>query len=270
MDIRQDQIGTNFSIHEKNEPNVFNMNYLHYHDNYELYILENGQHGYLLDSKFFHVYPQDVIMIPPNALHRSHKASNYKRTCIYFNEGFLREYFTDKTVKELLSCFEKDVISLDKKGFFQIIKIISEIKKNEGVFENYHTAQHLSNILMILTEQRENTKKEPTFYSQEKITPILSYISQNYKDIDNLDQLSAHFYVSKSYLCRTFKKYTGMTIIHYINHVKIQHACEALLHTNDTITNIALSCGFSTSIYFCKIFKKLVGCKPSEYRNSIF
>jgi len=270
MDIIQDQIGTDFSMHFKSEPNTFDMNYLHYHDNYELYILESGQHGYLLNSKFFHVYPQDVIMIPPNALHKSHKASNYKRTCIYFSEKFLREYFTEKTMRELLSCFQKDVISLDKKSFFQIIKVISELKKYEGNYNTYTTAQHLGSILMLLVEQKENTRKEPTFYSQEKITPILSYISQNYKDISNLDELAGHFFVSKSYLCRTFKKYTGMTIIHYINHVKIQHACEALLHTNDSITNIALSVGFSTSIYFCKIFKKLVGCTPSEYRNAIF
>lgn len=270
MDIIQDQIGTNFSIHCKSEPNAYHMNYLHYHDNYELYVLEDGQHGYLLNSKFFRVYPQDVILIPPGSLHKSHNASNYKRTCIYFNERFLREYFTDKTIRELLSCFEKDVISLDKKGFFQIIKIISDLKKNESSFDNYHTAQQLSNILMLLAEQKNNEKKEPAFYSRTKITPILSYISQNYRELDNLDELAEHFFMSKSYLCRVFKKYTGMTIVQYIHHVKIQHACEALLHTDDTITAIAQDNGFSTSIYFCKIFKKMVGCTPGEYRNSTF
>ncbi len=270
MDIVQDQIGKNFSIHYKSEPNTYHMNYLHYHDNYELYILEDGQHGYLLNGRFFHVSSQDVILIPPNALHKSHNASHYKRTCIYFNDRFLREYFTDKTIHELLHCFDKDVISLDKKGFFQILKILTDLKKSGNSFDNYHTAQHLSNILMILAEHKENEKKEPAFYSREKITPILSYISQNYKDVDNLDELAAHFYVSKSYFCRIFKKYTGMTVIQYVNHVKIQHACEDLLHTDDTITTIALNNGFSTSTYFCKIFKKLVGCTPVEYRNSIF
>ena len=270
MDIIQDRIGTNFSIHHKSEPNVYQMNYLHYHDNYELYILEDGQHGYLLNGRFFHVSPQDVILIPPNALHKSHKASNYKRTCIYFNERFLQEYFTQKTIGELLSCFDKDVISLDKKGFFQIIKIVSELRKDGVSYDNYHTAQYLSNILMILAEQKNNEKKEPSFYSREKINPILSYISQNYKDVDNLDELAEHFFVSKSYFCRIFKKYTGMTIVQYIHHVKIQHACEALLHTDENITVIAQNCGFSTSTYFCKIFKKLVGCTPNEYRNSTF
>ena len=75
-------------------------------------------------------------------------------------------------------------------------------------------------------------------------------------------------YISTPHLCRIFKKHTGMTVSHYINHVKLQHGCELLVHTNMSITEIALQCGFNSSMYFCKTFKSQMGCTPTEFREA--
>lgn len=243
------------------------MGHLHYHDHYELYFLKEGQHGYLINNKFYHVSSGDVILTPPKALHKSHNVQYRKSACIYFTESFLKAHFSEKTLDELLTCFEKEVISLDKKGLFQALKLISELLKCRDNYDNSRTILYLGSLLMLLTEQKDNIKETHLPYAQKNIDSIMHYIEEHYKEIDRLDDIAAHFFVSTSYLCRIFKKHTGMTIVNYINHLKIKSACELLSNTNQTIIDIAQNCGFNTSIYFCKIFKKIVGCTPSEYRN---
>ena len=268
MDIRRYHACDAFAIKSKNQPNGYKMDYLHYHKAYEIYILEQGQHGYLINDKFYNVFPQDVVLLKPNVLHKSHDVKSYKRTCIYFTEEFLKDYFTEKALELLLRCFEKDVISLDKETFFRIQKEMAKMKKYGESNDYHHISILLGNVLVLLSDNRAAIRKEPTFYSNEKFSLILKFITQNYKDINRLDDIAAHFYVSTPHLCRVFKKNTGMTISHYLNHVKVQHACDLLVHTKKNILDIALECGFNSSMYFCKTFKEQVGCTPSEFRNS--
>ena len=112
-------------------------------------------------------------------------------------------------------------------------------------------------------------RKEPTFLSSEKLTPVLSYIADNYRELNSLEEIAEHFFVSSSYLCRVFKKHTGMTLSHYINQIKIQHACELLIDTTKNVTEIAFECGYNSSMYFCKTFKEQMGCTPSEFRKEL-
>ncbi|MGN0107165.1 MAG: helix-turn-helix transcriptional regulator, partial [Hominilimicola sp.] len=99
-----------------------------------------------------------------------------------------------------------------------------------------------------------------------KLTPILSYITQNYNSISGIEEVASRFYITKYHLCRLFKQHTGLTITHYITQIRLQHACELLTDTNKSVTAIAMECGFNSSMYFCKTFKKNIGMTPSEFR----
>lgn len=268
MDIKPYHPCDAFDIETVKRPEGYNMKHLHYHQAYELYFLEMGQHGYLINDKFIQVFTQDVVLLTPNILHKSHNTKSYNRTCVYFTEEFLKTYYTDAAAKTLLQCFQKDVISLDKETFFKAQRILEKMKTHYAVNNFDGIFIHLGNLLTLLSEHKEDTRREPALHSMEKMTPILAYITEHYREITHLEELSSHFYVSTPHLCRVFKKHTGMTIAHYINHVKVQHACELLVHTNMTITEIALECGFNSSMYFCKTFKNQIGCTPSGFRNS--
>ena len=85
----------------------------------------------------------------------------------------------------------------------------------------------------------------------EKITPTLI------AEMINMDV---------SYICRHFKKETGITISSYINHIKIQE-CQRLLEVTDmSILDIATHLSYSTPNYMTKVFKNIVGITPIEYR----
>lgn len=73
--------------------------------------------------------------------------------------------------------------------------------------------------------------------------------------------------VSEDYLTRIFKKELGLSPWEYLNRYRIHLACDLLVKTNLTLSEIALQTGFQDQAYFCRVFKKIRGCTPSELRT---
>ncbi len=100
------------------------------------------------------------------------------------------------------------------------------------------------------------------------ILPILTYINANYNNQITLDELSKRAGYSKSRFSHIFSEITGTTPIKYLNDIRLKISCEMLSATNNSVTEIALSCGFNDSLYFRRLFKKKYNMTPSEYRLS--
>ena len=64
-----------------------------------------------------------------------------------------------------------------------------------------------------------------------------------------------------------FSQETGQTILQYTNRLRITKAKELLHFTNDSVSEIAAEVGIEDLYYFSRLFKKLVGMSPSEYRK---
>lgn len=76
--------------------------------------------------------------------------------------------------------------------------------------------------------------------------------------------------ISKSYLSSLFKKETDMTITDYVNHKRIQYASVLLSTTHLQIQTVAQHCGMMDVQYFSRLFKKIKGESPVEYRQNAF
>lgn len=112
-------------------------------------------------------------------------------------------------------------------------------------------------------EQRSEVLKQDS-----PVLRSIRFIEQNYYvDID-VDMLCEHVNYSRSYLSRTFKAETNMTIPEYINKIRIQNAISLLANSKMPVKEIAISVGIKDSFYFSKLFKKLTGETPREFRKS--
>ena len=80
--------------------------------------------------------------------------------------------------------------------------------------------------------------------------------------------ISERLSLNVSYICREFKKHTGKTITHYINEMKMEEAKRLMSVTQQTVTEISNALGYSSSQYFHRIFKDVVGMTPNEYKKS--
>ncbi|MCS0824848.1 response regulator [Cytobacillus firmus] len=100
-----------------------------------------------------------------------------------------------------------------------------------------------------------------------RMQDIISYVEKNYMKELSLEKLSNRFFLSREHISRKFKQETGMTLSKYIINLRINQAKCWLNETAESIFSIALMLGYQDEKYFSKLFKKVVGMTPFEYRN---
>lgn len=100
------------------------------------------------------------------------------------------------------------------------------------------------------------------------IEQIKSYVTENINDSQlSVSVIADYFDFSDGYLGRIFKKYTDVSLISYITHIRLNQACRYLQNTQFTIAEIAQMVGYSNSNYFCRVFKKQLNTTPNDFRN---
>lgn len=122
-------------------------------------------------------------------------------------------------------------------------------------------------LLAYIKQIMENNQKRTEHLSQDPcVWKVIRFIEQNYHmDID-VDMLCKYVNYSRSYLSRIFKNEMHMTIPEYTNTIRIQNAKILLQESNMPMREIAASVGINDSFYFSKLFKKLTGQSPRDYR----
>lgn len=99
----------------------------------------------------------------------------------------------------------------------------------------------------------------------------LQKIRKDFAETITLDELALEAGMSPKYFCRAFAKTTGRTPVDYLNYYRVECACELLLASEESVTEIALSCGFNDISYFARAFKKYKGISAKKYRlNMIY
>ena len=79
--------------------------------------------------------------------------------------------------------------------------------------------------------------------------------------------MSERFYINKFYLTRVFKEQFGQPVNSYLVQLRITQAKRMLRFTDHTIEAVAQDCGFSDANYFSRLFKKVEGITPGEFRR---
>ncbi|MDQ1912556.1 response regulator [Paenibacillus sp. GD4] len=101
-----------------------------------------------------------------------------------------------------------------------------------------------------------------------EVNKIIQYIEEHYQEEITVKQLSQQVMMGENYVSTLFKKKTGKTIIHYLHELRVKKAIEYLLHTDMTVSEIGIKVGFFNDNYFIKIFKRMTGSTPNQYRKS--
>ncbi len=243
------------------------MGFAHYHGGYELYYLIRGEREYFIEDKFYKVKEGDIVFIPSPIIHRT-SGRTADRTLIYFSEDFLKRFFKSETLSSL-SLSEPFVFRAPEKqahafaeDFENILRVYSEEdeKDNSAFF-----AGMVFKILFSISGTK-NCYEMQDFHDM-TVENIVSYINENYSTISGLDEIADRFFISKFHLCRLFSKNLGMSIMTYLNMVRIREACALIKNTQINLTEIATRCGFNSESYFCKLFKSEMGVSPSAYRK---
>jgi AraC-like DNA-binding protein len=123
-------------------------------------------------------------------------------------------------------------------------------------------AQHLSMLSNQVVVQHENA--EPPV-----ITRAKDYIQEHQTENLRLGHVAKACNTSTFYFCKMFKKVTGINFTDYLSRVRIEKSKNLLLNPNLRVSEIAFEVGFQSLTHFNRVFKKILGQSPTEYRSQL-
>lgn len=103
--------------------------------------------------------------------------------------------------------------------------------------------------------------------SSEYFEQAVKFIAANLGQELNVTDIAAHIALSRSQLYRVFMLESGMPPVVFLNTYKVNEACGLLRRHELTVSQAAVSVGFADPLYFSRIFRKIKGMSPSEYKN---
>ncbi|HTB82801.1 MAG TPA: helix-turn-helix domain-containing protein [Candidatus Sulfotelmatobacter sp.] len=154
---------------------------------------------------------------------------------------------------------DRDIL---KKAFYAG-KVVSP-KEHDGAIKLLTIfSQHLSMVSNQVFIQRENA--EPPV-----ITKARNFIAEHQTEDLSLTQVAKAVNMSSFYFCKMFKKIVGINFTDYVARVRIEKSKNLLLNPNLRVSEIAFEVGFQSLTHFNRVFKKILGQSPTEYRSQLF
>ncbi|OLS40566.1 response regulator [Bacillus sp. MRMR6] len=186
--------------------------------------------------------------------------------------------FTDKnylSVRQLLH-FENEYMVISNKWFkhYNISgKVSDDIEARVDLFfEQNGTFQldpYKKRIRREISIFLKKVKKNAQQKSSNIIYDIVKYLQENFDRDVKLQEISDQFYISREYISRKFKQEFNVNISDYIVKIRMDKAKSLLKNSQLKIYEIATMIGYQDDKYFRKVFKKVVGVTPNEYREGI-
>jgi AraC-like DNA-binding protein/ligand-binding sensor protein len=123
-------------------------------------------------------------------------------------------------------------------------------------------AEHLSMVSNQIAVQEQST--EPPI-----ITRAKQFIVEHQTEELSLDDVAKSVHTSKFYFCKMFKKATGINFTDYLSRVRTERAKNLLLNRNLRVSEIAYEVGFQSLTHFNRVFKRILGRSPTNYREQL-
>ena len=233
-----------------------------WHENLEIQLCTYGNGSILLDGKEYTFKKDDILVVNSNELHYTSTKTFLTYTCLIISTAWCRQM----NINYDSLCFSH-LINNQK-----LIDLINKLIKIYIDSDNPLRIAKSNEILLgIMIEMIEKHSTEKNMYTKKGnhfdiIKSTVTYIHQNFNKKLTLKEISESVCFDKFALCKEFKKYTGTTIVEYINQYRTTKAID-YLGDGFNVTETASLCGFENLSFFTKIFKRYTGNNPSYYKK---
>ena len=148
-----------------------------------------------------------------------------------------------------------------------ILSNLYDLAVSSDYIRDMRINERLNELLTILMEQSWHQDIAVMSKKRMELNEIKQYLDENYGEKVTLNTLASMFFVSKSYLSRIFKDSYGFTINQYILFKRITEAKQLLRFSTKNVDEIADFVGMNAANSFSRMFRKVEGISPSEYRK---
>lgn len=156
----------------------------------------------------------------------------------------------------------------DSSIFSELLSDILNIAGSADYIRDMRINEKITCLLtLVMAESWHPESNMQTGSKKQSLQNVKAYLEEHYKEKITLDFLSEHFFINKFYLTRVFKEQFGTTVLSYLDHVRITHAKQLLRFSEFSAADIGREIGIDEPGYFNRVFKKVEGISPGEYRR---
>lgn len=243
------------------------MNVKHFHNQYEIFYIIEGERQFFFDNKAIMLMLEILQYLIPIwfILHAQYQMRIKATTVLFFTLIMKDVWFWQKYPGlNLVNYFHNNygIYHLNEDQRIAFLNLYRDLrheltKKNSG----YQSRVEIATIYWLyklLSLKHDSTQIHAVINSPKELSAsnISAYLEANYTKELALDTISDELFMSKYYMCRIFKEYTGFTITEYVNTLRIKKATQILESSNLSISDVAAELGFESASYFERIFKK--------------
>ncbi|MEV4219896.1 AraC family transcriptional regulator [Nonomuraea sp. NPDC049725] len=243
--------------------------YWHFHHDYELTYILNGNGTRLAGSSVEEYRPGDLSLFGPNLPHTyvsTPESEPIEAIVVHFTRDFLGPEFFDSPVFGNVGRMLDD--SLRGIHFPEVVPPLAGLDRlaaPERTVELIRILVMLSRAPYILL----TTGRSPSVLHHGtalRIQAMMKVIHSGYTARLSLDDIAAAAHMNASAASRLFSRSTGFTVSHYVNLVRVNRACQLLRDTDRSVSVIAADSGFGNLSNFNRRFRELKNMSPREYR----
>lgn len=236
---------------------------------YQLIYISAGQVYFHFDNK----ENETVIKAGNMVLFRPKEFQKYEYYSIDKTQVYW-VHFTGSDVKNILRRYGiKDDLhyffvgtSLEYERIYK--KMISELQRCQNNYEEMLSIL-MRQLLICIHRELQKERKISDIYLDNEMDMATQYFTDNYSSDISIEEYASSRGMSISWFIRNFKKFTGITPMHFIVATRISNAQLLLETTKYSISEISRIVGYDNPLYFSRLFHKVKGFAPSEYRKSI-
>lgn len=254
------------------------------HNFWEMVYLESGEVTVSFDDSTTQLFPGDALFLKPGQNHSINSESNSGGTLFFI---------LFKSDSEAMRLFEDFKISLNSEQKALVYKLYDEAKNIFSFDAKYKTSNTLSSVGLI-TKAPLGAQQLFKIYLEELLISIGRVIEKNaniilytskeeletlvfQKAVEKISQsiysdfcvelLTKSLGYGRTYISTIFKKHSGLSIIEYYTSLKIEEAKRLLKENSLSVSEIAETLNFTNQYYFSRVFKKVEGTSPSDYKR---
>ena len=260
---------TSVRIWYSDEPSYYER---HCHSAVEIMMPIRGEVICILPEGEIRVQADEVLIIPPNCIHDLDMREGSARYLLLFEPDNIFSMRDMQLIEGLL----KTPVYLSGQPELQaliralLLQTIECYDKKEPLWNSMcyvHLLQMYVRLGQYYMDRGLAYGETPSNMDPEIVNSARLFIEQNYMRDISLTDVAAFTGFSKYYFSRVFKQHVGASFSEYLRHKRMEEAEGRLIHTNQSIREIALSCGFGSIATFNRVFKEVRNCTPSRYRE---